>query len=229
MTLPLSTCQPFAKGGNRLCFVHPEDPARCIKVRRPDFTLEDLRRAKGFPKNLRPLASFDDNQEEHRVMQALHRRYGEVLYQHVSHCYGFVDTDLGPGLVSELVRNDNGRIAYSLKQQLAETGLSDDLNTAIDTFCAFWEWHCIPSRQLLTHNVVVQCDANDRASRLVMIDGLGDSTLIPGHWLPLSWQRKRYRQKTRQFHQRIDTFLTELKAGKQPSEVGKLIHDGSQQ
>ncbi|MEE4252626.1 MAG: hypothetical protein V2I50_01140, partial [Desulfuromusa sp.] len=59
--IQLQTIEPFARGGNRLCFVHPEDSRLCIKVRRPDFTLEDRRRKKGFPKNLRPLSSFDDN------------------------------------------------------------------------------------------------------------------------------------------------------------------------
>ena len=59
MTLVLTDHNPFAQGGNRLCFVHPEDSLRCIKVRRPDFTLEDRRREKGFPKNLKPLSSFE--------------------------------------------------------------------------------------------------------------------------------------------------------------------------
>ena len=227
MSLALTTQQPFAKGGNRLCFIHPEDPSRCIKVRRPDFTLEDLRRSKGFPKNLRPLSSFDDNLEEQQVMSRLHQRFGDTLYQHVSRCYGMVDTDMGPGLESELVRNADGKIAFSLKQQLVEVGMTPDLAQAIDQFCEFWETHCIPSRQLLPHNIVAQCNDQSNVTRLVTIDGLGDPTIIPVHWLPRSWQRKRYRGKTAQLRSRIEKFMQELQAGKQPSDMGKLMHDGT--
>ena len=226
MSLALSAAQPFAKGGNRLCFVHPENPQRCIKVRRPDFTLEDLRRSKGFPKNLRPLSSFDDNLEEYNVMNELDQRFGEQLYRHVSHCYGFVDTDMGPGLVSELIRNSDGKISYSLKQQLAEKGMTPDLKTAIDQFCAFWETECIPSRQLLPHNIVAQCNEQGEVFRLVAIDGLGDPTILPARWLPDSWKRRRYKEKTEQFRARIEKFMQELKGGKKPSNVGKLMHDG---
>src|SRR5690606_29292096 len=107
MTLQLASMQPFARGGHRLCFVHPDNPALCVKVRRPDFSLADRRRKKGFPKNLRPLSSFDDNAEEFRVMTDLERAFGEPLYKHVSRCHGFAATDMGPGLVSELIRNDS--------------------------------------------------------------------------------------------------------------------------
>ncbi len=48
--LQLKTEEAFAKGGNRLCFVHPQDPSLCVKVRRPDFTLADLRKKRAFLK-----------------------------------------------------------------------------------------------------------------------------------------------------------------------------------
>ncbi|MEE2730023.1 MAG: YrbL family protein [Pseudomonadota bacterium] len=229
MTLPLSASKPFAKGGNRLCFVHPENPARCIKVRKPNFTLVDLRRTKGFPKNLRPLSSFDDNKEEYEVMKKLERRYGEALFQHVSRCFGMVETDMGKGIESELVRNADGRIAFSLKQQLFEVGLTPDLIAAIDQFCEFWESYCIPSRQLLPHNLVVQCNSDGSVKRLVAIDGLGDPTIIPLNWLPKMYQKHRFRQKTQQLRSRIATFIQEIDSGKHPSKVGKLKHDGTSQ
>ncbi|MAR90275.1 MAG: hypothetical protein CML06_05250 [Pseudomonadales bacterium] len=227
MSVRLKDQKPFAQGGNRLCFVQPTQPDRCIKVRRPDFSLEALRASKGFPKNLRPLASFDDNLEERRVMGQLDRRLGADIYAHVSHCYGMVDTDLGPGLVSELIRDSAGPIALSLKQMLWERGLTDDLQQALDDFCSFWERSCIPSRQLLPHNIVAPRDQQGNVQRLVVIDGLGESTLLPLHWLPTRWQQRRCRNKTGQLRARVDRFLAELKAGKVPSNMGRLLHDGS--
>ncbi|MEZ5507981.1 MAG: YrbL family protein [Gammaproteobacteria bacterium] len=101
-TVILSTEAPFARGGNRLCFVHPDFPDRVIKVRRPDFSLEDRRRKKGFPKNLRPCTSFDDNAEEKPGDGTI------LIAASVKHCIamsaavsGFEDSDMGKGLVSD--------------------------------------------------------------------------------------------------------------------------------
>ncbi|MEZ5511711.1 MAG: YrbL family protein [Gammaproteobacteria bacterium] len=55
MTVILSTEAPFARGGNRLCFVHPDFPDRVIKVQRPDFPLESADSARGFPKPAPPV------------------------------------------------------------------------------------------------------------------------------------------------------------------------------
>jgi len=156
MTLQLSSLTPFARGGNRLCFVHPTHADRVIKVRRPDFTLADLRRKKGFPKNLRPLSSFDDNREEFAVMQDIARRLGEPAFALVSHCYGFEDTDMGRGLVSELIRDGDGRIARTLKQHIWDHGYGAELQAAVQRFGEAWAQVGVPSRDLLVHNLVVQ-------------------------------------------------------------------------
>ncbi len=224
--IQLHTEQPFAKGGNRLCFVHPLHPDRCIKVRRPDFTLEDLRRSKGFPKKWKPLSSFDDNAEEFRVMADLQAHIGDAVWQHISRCYGFVDTDMGKGLVSELIRDDSQRISYSLKQLLAEYGDSEDFRQAADQLCQHWDYYGVPSRDLLLHNVVAQRDTQSRIRRLVVIDGLGSSALLPFFWLPKSARQAQAHKKTENFKLRIERFLEEVRAGKKFSQMGQLLHDG---
>lgn len=227
MTLKLSNRAPFARGGNRLCFVHPERPDRCIKVRRPDFTLRDLRRKKGFPKNLRPLSSFDDNLEEHHVMAMLDRRVGPDLYQHLSYCYGFEETDLGRGLTSDLIRDASGRISFSLKQYLWEFGATGSFEKALSELCAFWTQHAIPSRDLLLHNIVAQRDENDEVRRLVVIDGLGSPGFWPYQWLPASKRRGRAMRKTIDLAARVRRYLDEIKSGKIPGQLGRLLHDGT--
>ena len=79
MMIVLHDVKPFAAGGNRWCYVDPADVDRCIKVRRPDFSIEERRRSKGFPKNLKPLSSFDDNLDEFRVMRSLERHYDDGI------------------------------------------------------------------------------------------------------------------------------------------------------
>ncbi|HVL02422.1 MAG TPA: YrbL family protein [Dongiaceae bacterium] len=226
MTLTLQTLEPFARGGNRLCFVHPDFPDRVIKVRRPDFSLEERRRRKGFPKNLRPLSSFDDSAEENRVMRALDQQFGEPLYQHVSRCYGFEDSDMGPGLVSELVRDASGRIAHTLKQYIWENGYDDNARAAVTAFCAHWESLGVPSRDLLLHNLVAQCNAQGIITRLVVIDGLGSAGVIPPRFLPINYLRYKARRKITDLHQRIKQLLSQRGQEQFPGYHGLLFHDG---
>lgn len=223
--LKLKEEKPFAQGGNRLCFVHPDDPSLCVKVRRPDFTLVDLRRKKGFPKSLRPLSSFDDNLEEYQVMRSFDQRYGEAIYQHVSRCCGFVDTDLGKGLVSELIRDDDGGISQTLKKYIWDHGNSAKCVHAAETFSRFWQRHCVPSRDLLLHNIVVQL-RDDDIDRLVVIDGLGSSGLIPFYWLPQGMQRAKVERKISNFYMRIDKLVAQRTNDKLPGVHGELLHNG---
>ncbi len=226
MFLSLTSLKPFAKGGNRLCFVHPELPAKCIKVRRPDFTLEQLRASKGFPKNLRSLASFDDNREEFEVITQLGNRFGEKVFQHISRCYGFIETDLGKGLVLELIRDADQRISTSAKQYLIEQGLTPSFQEALTRLCDFWVTHAVPSRNLLLHNIVVQRDSDGQVARLVVIDGLGSSSLIPVQWLPVWAQRKKATRKVQNLQSRMAVLLEKISLGKDLGKVGFLLHDG---
>ena len=226
MTILLASEKPFAQGGNRLCFVHPEDDSLCIKVRRPDFTLADRRRKKGFPKNLKPLSSFDDNLEELSVMTALRRRYGELVFRHVSRCFGFVDTDMGPGLVSELIRDSSGAISQTLKKVIWDEALTDETREAISLLGQFWEDNLVPSRHLLLHNIVVQRDNEGHIARLVVIDGLGSAGLLPMWLLPPVVQRRKIQKKIAVMHGRIETLLGQRGQAGFPGYHGLLMHDG---
>ncbi|NVK39647.1 MAG: hypothetical protein HWE39_00260 [Oceanospirillaceae bacterium] len=220
MTLALKTEKPFAQGGHRLCFVHPQDPQRCIKVRRPDFPLEDLRRKKGFPKTLLPLSRFDDNREEFEVISSLARNLGEAAFEHVSRCFGFEDTDLGPGLVLELVRDADGAISQTLKAHLWFEGYTPDCRDAVERFCARWRELQIPSRDLLMHNILVQRDESGRICRLVVIDGLGSPNILPFNWLPAALRERKVDRKIANLRHRIEQTLAKKARGEKPGNHG---------
>ena len=206
-----------------MCFVHPDDKHLCVKVRRPDFTLRDLRKRKGFPKTLRPLSSFDDNLEEFEVLSGFQKKYGDKAFEHISHCSGFQETDLGKGLVSELIRDHDGRISLNIKQYIWEEGVTDSFLVAFETFCAFWLDMAIPSRSLLIHNVIVQKGEQDQVSRLVVIDGLGYPGIIPEFLLPKSFYRKKAARKIDDLRSRMDDFINECGEGKTPTPVGIML------
>ncbi|MFA7386690.1 MAG: YrbL family protein [Thiohalobacteraceae bacterium] len=226
MKIVLSREKPFARGGNRLCFVHPEDATKCIKVKRPDISLEEKRRKKGFPRNLKPLSSFDDNLEEQRVMSALSRRFGDAVFCNVSRCYGFVATDLGEGLVSELIRDGDGGISHSLKKYIWDEGYTPDCRKAVDRLSERWRTLGIPSRDLILHNLVVQRRADGGIERIVAIDGLGDQGMVPVSWQPAWMRRYKAGRKIENMHERIASLLVDRDKGVFPGTHGLLLHDG---
>lgn len=222
--LTLSSSTPFAQGGNRLCFVHPHDPDRCIKVQRPDFTPADRRRKKGGIKRLRPVRHFDDNLEDFRVYGRLQQRLGEQLTQHLPACYGFEQTDMGPGLVSELIRDDDGAISQTLKYTLWREGDTSEHRHAIAALVHFWCEFCVPSRDLILHNLVVQRRADGGIRRIVVIDGLGAAGLVPFEWMPSSLQRRKVARKIDNLHHRVAALLKQRAPGPLPGFHGDLIH-----
>lgn len=224
--LLLKALAPFAQGGNRLCYIHPEFHDRCVKVRRPDFSLEERRRRKGFPKNLRPLSSFDDSLEEFNVMRELDQMFGPALYTHVSRCFGFEETDMGRGLVSELICDDNRRISQTLKKLIWDEGITPEIEVAVQAFADFWISHGVPSRDLLLHNVVAQRAESGAIRRLVVIDGLGSASMVPMRWQPTSMRVATARRKIANMRERMQTLVAQRGAEKFPGFHGLLLHDG---
>ena len=196
----------FARGGNRLCFIDPADRNRCIKVLRPDRSPEVRRAEKKFPKSLKPLHVFDDNLSEQRVYDMIDRLTGEPAYRFIPRCFGFVDTNLGRGLCSELIRDENGLISISLKQYVWQHGVTDTLDSALRWFASGWRALGMPSRNLLLHNIVVEQSATG-IERLVVIDGLGWADFFPlAYYLP-PLARYKAARKIKSLYKAIDYLL----------------------
>ena len=212
---------PFARGGNRLCYVHPERPDICIKVPRPDVDLAVKRRRKGLKGRLKPAARFDDNREEARTLVALHERTGTTLRAFVPRFLGWVETDLGPGVTVDLIRDGDGAIATPLKQYVWERGCDADLEAALAEFTTYWIRERVPSRELLLHNVVARRLANG-ALRLVVIDGLGNADLLPFSRWSRALARRKATRKAARLRARVDRLLRTREAGGDPGEHGFL-------
>ncbi|MYE13423.1 MAG: hypothetical protein F4X99_17575, partial [Gammaproteobacteria bacterium] len=112
----LSTATPFARGGNRLVYVHPDRPEVCIKLPRADVNLAVKRRRKGLKGRLKPAATFDENRAEARTLTELHGRIGDSLAAFVPRFLGWVAPDLGRGVVVGLLRDAAGALAPAGRQ-----------------------------------------------------------------------------------------------------------------
>ncbi|MFV0278116.1 MAG: YrbL family protein [Parahaliea sp.] len=202
----------FARGGNRLCFVDPRHPERCIKVLRADRSPAQKRREATPIKRLKPLSRFDDNQQEAAVYRRIEGRIGSAAFELVPRLHGFVATSLGPGLCSELLRDDDGRIAITLKQYLWQHGESASLAPLLEHFCARWRALGMPSRHLLLHNIVLQYRGGQPAA-LKVIDGLGWPDLLPLAWYLPPLARRKAGQRARRLHSAILSLLDKRASG----------------
>ena len=217
----LGDAVPFARGGNRLCYVHPQNPDICIKLPRNDVDLSVKRARKGLKGRLKPASSFDDNRQEARTLTEMHDRIGDSLREFVPRFLGWVETDLGPGVAVDLIRDADGAIALPLKQYVWERGFDADLRTALAEFSTYWIRERVPSRELLLHNVVARRLPSD-ALRLVVIDGLGNADLLPlSRWSPHLARRKSVR-KTERLRARIERLVRTRAEGGDPGEHGFL-------
>ena len=219
-TLKLKALEPFASGGNRLCFVHPDDDNVCVKVAHPDVSLADKRKRKGLKGRLKPASAFDENAAEQKTLTRLRQRIGPALDEHVPRYLGMVDTDLGLGIQVDLIRSQDGRVALPLKQYLWTQGRTAALDAALETFATYWVTHRVPSRALLLHNVVVQDTGT--VLKLWVIDGLGNSDLLPLATLSQTLARRKAERKIADLYQRVETLLKMKATGEDPGRHGFL-------
>ena len=202
--LTLAGLEPFAIGGTRRCYVHPDDDQLCVKVLRPDRTARArLATATGW-RRLKGRRGFDDQRKELKAYRQLERR-GWRDWRHVPLCHGAVQTDLGLGIVTALHRDWRGRFPPNLEQVLPG-GMTEPLAKAIDEFKKWLRRDLFLSRDLLPHNIIAVSDAPER-HRLVIVDGIGNSELVPvSNWFDLCARRK-VERKIRKFEQRVRILL----------------------
>lgn len=190
-TLRLAGLTPFGVGGRRLCFVHPGDLHKCVKVpRQDDRRTIRMNRRTLIPARFRRF--YDNNANEMRALNHLFRKIGPGAARHLPRSYGMFPTDLGPGLVLDLVRDADGRISRSLRELLSTGFAVDEFREAFDELGEFLLTHHVLTRALLDHNIVAEHRADGRW-RLYLIDGLGDRA-----WLPIAeWIRSLGQAKVR--------------------------------
>lgn len=210
-TIQLKERTPFSQGGNRLCFVHPDNPDRCLKVLTETSKPEQRRADKGFLGRLRPLDAFDENQQEHAALNTLWAQFNESITAHLPKTYGIPATDMGPAHEMDLIRDGDGRIAQTLEQYLWTIGRDEPLQEALDTFCADWLSNAPSTRALLPHNIVIQ--SRNQSLNLVLIDGYGRNPAACG---PRAWQNWRTRSILEQFNRRVETVLQRKKNNEAP-------------
>lgn len=133
----------FAEGGNRKCYISPQDPDRCLKVLHKGLQ-EDLKQRVPWYKKFKSDNYFDDNLREERAysQKALKDCNDLSVWDHLARWHGMVETNLGPASETELIRN-NSEIAETLESYLFREGLTVEITQAIQTFETWLRKHLV--------------------------------------------------------------------------------------
>ncbi|WOJ94474.1 YrbL family protein [Congregibacter variabilis] len=197
--LKLKNSRPLFVGGTRYVFQHPEHANRCIKVLRPDRTgtaRKILR--KDFKRHL-PARFLDDQLKEIKAYRELLSRASETLWRYVPRYHGTEETDMGVGIVTQLMRNADGSWPKNLEQILSN-GTDPALEAGIEEFVDAVGKLRILSRDLLPHNIIAVKE--DSGYRVMLVDGIGNAELIPLSTWSGFFARRKTQRKIRRFRQR---------------------------
>jgi hypothetical protein len=221
--LVLQGLSPFGRGGKRECYVHPHDPLRCVKINRVGYEPATLRqRATWFRRWRKSEDHFDKNHRDWAVLSEFEAGNDPVVWQHLPHCYGWVKTDRGRGLVIELMRDPDGQISRSFKDYLWTEGYDDRARAAVEQFAAYWDAHPFPTRMLVLENFAAQIQPDGKL-RLVFIDGMGETEFFPLGRVSKAWARWKSARKLRDLRQRIEGLIQQKQRGEGPGRFGFLL------
>ena len=168
--------RPLFVGGTRYCFQHPDHANRCVKVLRPDRTGAARKLLRRDFKRFLPARYLDDQLKEIKAYNELMPKASEALWRHVPRYHGTVDTDMGIGIVTQLMRNSDGSWPQNL-EQLLPAGVSPELEAGMEEFARAVQELRILSRNLLPHNIIAVRE--EQTYRVMLVDGIGNSELIP--------------------------------------------------
>ncbi len=152
----------IGEGSHRACYAHPENKDRCIKV---------------------GALNSKESRRERACYKLLQKR--GVTWDSLSQFYGFVETNMGPGEEFDLIRDHNGEISKTLEHYLETDGDTErselyyqSLEKAVSFLKADIYDQVILVRTILTENILYK-KINDDEGRLVIIDNIGNTDLLP--------------------------------------------------
>jgi len=173
--ISLEEVKPFAEGGNRVCYIHPDNKNLCLKISKPEV-VKKMRSNAPWYKKLRSERSFDDNyREESAYQQRAIKENPQKIWRHLAKWYEFVETSKGLASCTELITN-NDKVALNLEEYLFSKGRTSEIDKALKEFEIFLKETKLLTKNLIPHNLAVK--ENDSELTLKIIDGLGCMSFI---------------------------------------------------
>lgn len=200
--LPLKDREPIAKGGLRLVYEHPDDPSLLVKVMRPEAVASRYGKDQPWYKRRRRFRQYVLFAREALEFLATWASHGETL-PIAQRVVGFVETDMGLGLVTDAVRGPDGALAPTLAH-LIDRGIFDkEAEDALEVFLTGLLSCDLVIADLHERNLVYAA-APGGIRRFVMIDGIGASTILPLKAFVPALNRRNKADKIRRLRERIE-------------------------
>jgi hypothetical protein len=176
----LNDAMLIARGSQRACYQHPDDPGKCIKV------------------NFHP----DGKQQQREYRYFIHLRRRGIPFRHIPAFYGTIETDLGTGLLFERISDHDGTTSASLDAYVKREGMKD-IPAALQAMKThFLEWNIITCDMSL-NNFMVRRNAED-GIEIVMIDGVGNREAIPLSSVLTIFGRMKMQRRWTRFERKLE-------------------------
>ena len=168
---------PIGQGKERSCFIHPDDPQKAIKISTGGIDAQSRREIKFY--------------------QKLKRR-NVTGNPHVPGFYGLCETNLGQGIVVDLIRDRDGNVSKPLNWYLGEGYPIEAFEPYLEELKQVFLRNLIIFNHDMTIGNLLFQKVSDNQAHLVAIDGLGDVVALD--WfdaLPFLVRRKIKRRWSR--------------------------------
>ena len=201
----LEGVRPFAEGGNRVCYIHPDNKNLCLKISKQEV-IKKIRSNAPWYKKLRPEKSFDDNfREERAYQQRAVKENPQKIWRHLARWHEFVETSKGLASCTELITN-NDKVALNLEEYLFSKGRNSEINIALKEFEMFLNETKLLTKNIIPHNLAVK--ENDSGLSLKIIDGLGCMSFIPLPEISDAFAKRYIKRRTELMYSRIEWDLS---------------------
>lgn len=202
----------IGSGVDRTVYAHPQDGKRCIKIPKCDV-INDFR-ITGLRDNIYYLSRrcdkryFDFNFTDVQYAERLKKKHmTDSVFRHLPICHGFVETNLGKGVLWQRIQNFDGSDCYTLRDCSNSPGLlgekeKDILRNALEEFFSWQIDNGIMLREMALINTLI-CQVKPSKYRLYHVDAIGCVDLIPLADYALWFARLRIRMKVRRFRRHV--------------------------
>jgi len=141
----------LGKGHERLCYIHPDDPTKVIKIAHKK--------------------TRNQNELESKYYEHLARTNADL--SHVSRCYGYIGANNSKGLVFDRVMNSDLSIPLTFDGAIKSKAFSKEYaKSLLGDLKSYLEKNCIVFADIGLGNIL--CPKQDNGEyKLIIVDGLG--------------------------------------------------------